>query len=165
MGDTTAKALWRAGEIREQAKGYEQRLNASSSFEATPLSRLAGMERVNVSLARVPPGKDSFAYHAHLLEEEWCYVVSGRGIAEIDGVDHEVGPGDFMGFRTPSVPHLLKNRGSEELVYLMGGENHPVDGIEYPHLGKRFALVATAGGTEFYELGTPVKPFGRKPDR
>ncbi|HEX7671256.1 MAG TPA: cupin domain-containing protein, partial [Polyangiaceae bacterium] len=126
------KALWKAGEIRDQAHAYQQRLNPTSSFLGTGLSRLAGMERTNVSLARIPPGKDSFAYHAHLLDEEWCYIVSGRGVAEIDGAEHEVGPGDFMGFAAPQVPHLLENRGTEDLVYLMGGESHPVDVVEYP---------------------------------
>jgi uncharacterized cupin superfamily protein len=157
---TTHKTLWKADEIRSHARAFTQRLNPNSTFVGTRLSRLAGMQRAHVSLARIPPGRDSFAYHAHMLEEEWIYILSGRGIAEIDGVEHEVGPGDFMGFPTPSVAHLLKNRGSDELVYLMGGEDQPVDVLDYPHLGKRYVLIATPQGTEFYELGTPEKPFG-----
>ena len=51
----------------------------------------------------LPPGKDSFAYHAHLIEEEWVYIISGTGVAEIDGEETTVGPGDFMGFATPGV--------------------------------------------------------------
>ena len=34
-------------------------------------------------LARIPAGKESFAYHAHRAEEEWMYVVSGTGSARI----------------------------------------------------------------------------------
>jgi uncharacterized cupin superfamily protein len=154
------KVLWKADEIRARGRAFAQRLNPDSSFIGTGLSRLAGMQRAHVSLARIPPGRDSFAYHAHLLEEEWIYILEGRGIAEVDGAEHEVGPGDFMGFATPSVPHLLKNRSNEELVYLMGGEDKPVDVIDYPHLGKRYMLLGTPEGTEFYELGTPIKPFG-----
>lgn len=157
---TVPKLLWKAAEIRSRERAFTQRLNPDSLFTGTGLSRLAGMKRAHVSLARIAPGKDSFAYHAHMLEEEWVYILSGRGIAEIDGVEHDVGPGDFMGFPAPSVAHLLKNRSSEELVYLMGGEDQPVDVIEYPHLGKRYVLVGTPQGTEFYELGTPSKPFG-----
>jgi uncharacterized cupin superfamily protein len=44
-----------------------------------------------------------------MLEEEWLYILSGRGVAQIDGKEYEVWPGDFMGFATPSVAHLLKN--------------------------------------------------------
>jgi uncharacterized cupin superfamily protein len=57
----------------------------------------------------------------------------------------------------------LKNRSAAELVYLMGGEDRPLDVLDYPHLSKRYLLVATPQGTEFYELGTPIKPFGAAP--
>jgi len=162
---TTPKVLWKADEIRERERAFTQRLNPDSLFTGTGLSRLAGMQRAHVSIARIAPGRDSFAYHAHMLEEEWVYVLSGRGIAEIDGVEHEVGPGDFMGFPTPSVPHLLKNRSPEDLVCLMGGEDKPVDVLDYPHLGKRYVLIGTPTGTEFYELGNPIKPFSPVADK
>ncbi len=156
------QVLWRASEIRERAQAFQQRLNPSSEFVGSGLSRLAGMQRAQVSLVRIPPGKESFAYHAHALEEEWAYVLSGLGVAMIDGREHQVGPGDFMGFTGRSVPHLLANRGEEDLVCLMGGESLPMDVVEYPHLQKRFLLLNTPRGTEFYELGTPSLPFGRK---
>jgi uncharacterized cupin superfamily protein len=119
------------------------------------------MSRAHVSLVKLPPGKDSFAYHAHMLEEEWIYIVSGRAVAEIDGESAEVGPGDFMGFATPSVPHLLRNTFDEECVYLMGGEDKPIDVVSYPELDKRYLLMQTDKGTEFYELGEPIKPLGK----
>ncbi len=159
---TAPRVLWKPDDIRANAQAYEQRLNPNSAFTGTPLSRLAGLQRVQVSMARIAPGKDSFAYHAHLLEEEWMFVVSGRGVAEVDGVEHEIGPGDFLGFAAPNVPHLVKNRGTEDLVYLMGGEGHPLDVLEYPKLGKRYLLVQTPTGTEFTELGASSRPFGRK---
>ena len=49
-------------------------------------------------------------------------------VAEIDGGEHEVGPGDFMGFPTPSLGHHLRNPFDEDLVYLMGGERHAAFG-------------------------------------
>lgn len=156
------KVLWRASEIQEHAQAYQQRLNPNSEFVGSGLSRLAGLQRAQVSLVRIPPGKESFAYHAHALEEEWVYLLSGRGAAVIDGTEHQVGPGDFMGFAGRSVPHLLANRGEEDLVCLMGGESLPMDVVEYPHLQKRFLLLNAPRGTEFYELGTPSLPFGRK---
>jgi len=156
------KVLWKAEELAQRGHAFSQALNPGSLFFGKSLSRLCGLERAHVSLARVPPGKDSFAYHAHLVEEEWVYVLSGQGIAEIDGEAHVVGPGDFMGFAATSVPHLLQNRGAEDLVYLMGGESCPVDVIEYPHLGKRYVLVKTPTGTDFHELGPAERLFGRK---
>jgi uncharacterized cupin superfamily protein len=105
----TDKPLWKADDIRDHEKGYSQQLNDNSFFKGAWLSRMAGMKRAHVSPSRPPPGKDSFAYHAHMLEEEWLYILSGRGVAQIDGKEYEVWPGDFMGFATPSVAHLLKN--------------------------------------------------------
>src|SRR5215470_19986117 len=83
------------------------------------LSRALGLKRTAVSIARMPPGKESFVYHSHRHEEEWLYILSGRAIAEIDGEEIEVGPGDFIAFPTPSVPHHLKNPFDRDLVYLM----------------------------------------------
>jgi uncharacterized cupin superfamily protein len=160
MSEASRKVLWTAGEIAARGKPFKQRLNPNSEFIGASLSRLAGMSRAHVTLARLPVGKDSFAYHAHLLEEEWVYILAGRGVAEIDGKSHAVGPGDFMGFATPSVPHLLKNPHKEDLVYLMGGEDAPLDVLDYPTLDKRYLLLRTGNGTEFYELGAPIKPFG-----
>jgi uncharacterized cupin superfamily protein len=155
------KALWRAPEIAPAMRPFTQKLNPNSLFRAAGLSRLAGMNRAHVSLVRLPPGKDSFAYHAHMLEEEWIYILSGRAIAEIDGKSSEVGAGDFMGFATPSVPHVLRNTFDEECAYLMGGEDKPIDVVSYPELEKRYLLMQTEHGTEFYELGEPTKPYGK----
>jgi len=157
------KPLWRASEQQAAFRPFTQKLNPNSLFRAAGLSRMAGMSRSHVTLVRLPPGKDSFAYHAHMLEEEWIYIISGRAIAEIDGKSAEVGPGDFMGFATPSVPHVLRNTFEEECTYLMGGEDRPIDVVSYPELDKRFLLMQTEKGTEFYELGEPIKPLG-KPD-
>lgn len=155
------KALWRAAEIAPTARPFTQALNANSLFRAAPLSRLAGMARAHVSLVRLPPGKDSFAYHAHMLEEEWIYVISGQAEAEIDGVKHVVRPGDFMGFATPAVAHIMRNVFDEECVYLMGGEDRPIDVVSYPELDKRYLHMQTEAGAEYYELGAPTKPFGK----
>jgi uncharacterized cupin superfamily protein len=161
MAEHKPKCLWKAAELEAGLRPYRQALNPNSWLKRVALSRRAGMKRAHVSLARIPPGKDSFAYHAHMLEEEWLYILAGRGIAEIDGEETEVGPGDFMGFPTPSVAHLLKNPFDDDLVYLMGGEDVPLDVIDYPKLGKRYLLMAGDGATDFYELKDPIQPFGK----
>jgi uncharacterized cupin superfamily protein len=73
----------------------------------------------------------------HHLEEEWLYIIAGRGIAEIDDHEFEVGAGDFMGFPTPSVAHHLRNPFAQDLVYLMGGESRELEVADFPRLGKR----------------------------
>jgi uncharacterized cupin superfamily protein len=160
MPDDARKLLWTAAELKAQERATTQRLNPNSHLLRTGLSRLAGLQRAHVSLGRIPPGKDSFAYHAHMVEEEWVYILSGRGLADIDGKTYEVGAGDFMGFPTPGIAHLLRNPFDADLVYLMGGEAVPLDVLEYPTLGKRYLLHYAGGPPDFYELGEPSQPFG-----
>jgi uncharacterized cupin superfamily protein len=115
-------------------------LNPNSKIVGHYLSDVVGLQRLGVHLIRVPPGKESFVYHRHFGEEEFLFILSGRGIAEIDDQEQEVGPGDFLGFPT-GVAHHLRNPFAEELVYLSGGERHPNEICEFPRLGKHFARV------------------------
>jgi len=112
-------------------------LNPQSDVYLRSLGRFAGLQRTSLTLARVPPGRESFIYHSHERDEEFLFILSGRGRAEIDGETIEVGPGDFMGFATPSVAHHLTNPYGEDLVYLMGGEHSGFDIGNYPRVGKR----------------------------
>lgn len=112
-------------------------LNPQSEIYLRSLSDIVGLERVILRLGRVPPGKESFIYHAHHYEEEFVYILSGRGIAEIDEKELEVGTGDFLGFPTPSVAHHLRNPFDIDLIYLMGGERKEVEIGDFPRLGKQ----------------------------
>ncbi len=99
----------RSEEAAEQAQRFSHPWNPNSELYGTRLSSLVGLSRLGVSRICVPPGKESFVYHSHHREEEWIYVLSGRGIAEIDGEEFEVAAGDFMGFPTPGVAHHLRS--------------------------------------------------------
>jgi len=136
-GKAKPKPLLRADEVRAQEQVARHPFNPASEMHGTTLSRLTGLERVGVNLVRLPPGKESCAYHTHECEEEFIYVLSGRGVAEIDGEEHEVGPGDFMGFAAPSVGHHMRNPFDEDLTYLVGGERRNVEIASFPRLGKR----------------------------
>ena len=89
------------------------------------------------------------------------YVLSGRAIAEIDGVEHEVGPGDFMGFPTPSVAHHMRNPYEEDLVYLSGGERKPLEIADFPRDGKR--MVRVGPRASLHPLGSG-EPMGDLPE-
>jgi uncharacterized cupin superfamily protein len=131
-------SLLRASDIHaREAFEFHHPLNPNSEIHLRFLGRAAGLKRIGVTIARVPAGKESFVYHAHQDEEEWIYILSGRGIAEIGDGEYEVGPGDFMGFGLPQQPHLLRNPFNEDLVYLMGGESKRLDVAVFPRLGKR----------------------------
>ncbi|AKJ06440.1 putative cupin superfamily protein [Archangium gephyra] len=133
-----------ADRTRATEQSQQHPLNPNSEVHGHSLSELVGMRRTGVHLLRIPPGKESFIFHSHQLEEEWMYVLSGRGIAEIDDTQHEVGPGDFLGFAAPSVGHHLRNPFSEDLVYLSGGERREMEVADFPRHNKRMIRV---GGT------------------
>ncbi len=141
------QTLIKAAEInRLNEIEFHHPLNPNSEIYLRLLGNNVGFKRIGVSLARVPPGKESFIYHAHHNEEEWIYILSGRGIAEIGEEEYEVEAGDFMGFGLPQPPHHLRNPFSEELVYLVGGEKVNFDIGVFPRHGKR----AIRDGEEAY---------------
>jgi uncharacterized cupin superfamily protein len=129
--------LVRADEHVDDVAEWRHPLNPKSLTRQRRLSDFVGFSRVPVVHVHVPPGQESFVYHSHQHEEEWIYILSGRGIAEIGDSEFEVGPGDFMGFPVPSVGHHLRNAGSEDLVYLMGGERREMEVSDFPRHGRR----------------------------
>ena len=129
--------MLRAADIVAMPEVFSHPWNPKSEIHGMALGRALGLKRTGVSLAMLPPGKESFLYHSHHYEEEWLYFLSGRGQALIDGQTWEVGAGDFLAFPTPSVAHHLTNPFEAPLVYLTGGENREFEVVEFPLLGRR----------------------------
>ena len=102
----------RADDIAAHAQEFAHPWNPNSQMRGTQLARSVGLKRTGVNFVRVPAGKESFVYHSHRYEEEWMYVLAGSGVAFIDGQEFPIAAGDFMGFPTPSVAHLLRNTGA-----------------------------------------------------
>ena len=136
-------------------------LNPNSEIHGWSLSDLVGLQRVGLYFIRVPPGKESFILHNHYVQEEFMFVLSGKGLARIGDVEHEIGPGDFIGFRTPSVVHHLRNHGTEDLVYLTGGEKGQFEIADFPTVGKR--LVRAGNEVKLYPLEAGEPLFSRDP--
>ena len=140
-----------AVDIEASKSEYAHPLNPNSQMIGTQLSSLTGLSRIGVDMLTLPPGKESCVYHSHDREEEWIYVLAGRGRARIDGAEFEVGPGDFMGFPTPGVAHHLVNPFEEPLTYLVGGEHHDYEIVDFPDLGKR--MVRRGDTVEIFNSG------------
>ena len=122
---------------------HQHQFNDNAVRMTRTLGTAAGMQRVGVHLVRLEPGRDSTTYHYHDRDEEFLYILEGRGIAEIGDETFEVGPGDFMGFAAPSEPHMLRNPFSDDLVYLVAGEGNQADVVHYPRI--RRSMIKTAG--------------------
>lgn len=61
----------------------------------------------------LPPGV-TIGVHEHKGNEEYYYIVSGKGIMTLDGEEFEVGPGDVTAV-FPGGSHGLDNRSDEDL--------------------------------------------------
>ena len=147
----------RAADVAAHSQEFSHPWNPNSEMHGMQLARSVGLKRTGVNFIRVPTGKESYVYHSHQCEEEWIYVLSGRAITLIDDIEYEVGAGDFIGFPTPSVAHLMRNPGPEDLVYLAGGESREFDVADFPRLGKR--MVRVGKHVDIYDAGD-AQPFG-----
>ena len=130
-----SKHLIRQSDLAARTETVTQhQFNDNAVRHSHPLSDLAGMSRIGVHLVRIEAGHDSTTHHFHDADEEFLYILSGRGVARIGDEELEVVAGDFMGFPAPSPAHSLHNPHDEDLVYLMGGERNATDVVHYPDL-------------------------------
>ena len=122
-------------ELHEEVRPHP--LDPSLVRHTRSLGDATGLTSIGVHLVRLAQGATSSVQHTHQHDEEWVYVLSGRGIANIGDARHEVGPGDFMGFPAHSLAHNMHNPNAADLVYLVGGNRLPHDVCDYPYAGKR----------------------------
>jgi uncharacterized cupin superfamily protein len=125
-------------------------LDSTSVRHTRSLGDAVGLGTIGVHLVRLKPGTTSSVYHFHHHDEEWLYVLSGRGVTEIGDEKFDVGPGDFMGFVAGSLPHNMTNTGTEDLTYLVGGNRLPFDICDYPRI--RMRRYRMPGANEYISL-------------
>lgn len=134
----TEKYLLRAEEIAAFAGTDKAHfLNKSAKRNNKSLGDLTGITGFGFHIIEVPPGHESTEYHKHYHEDECTYVLSGNGIVTIGDENMDIGPGDFIGYRSNGLPHTMKAVGHEKLVCIVVGERRAHDVGEYPRLGKR----------------------------
>ncbi len=150
MADSSKHLVRTSGLGREGGYHIRHPMQEDAEVYWTPLSSGVGMVRAHLNLARVPPGKIAFPVHSHALQEEYVFVLSGKGTARIGDQDVAVGPGDYLGFPTDGTPHALRNTGTEDLVCLMGGERTSTEVATFPELGK--VAIQYEGGMTFHDL-------------
>ena len=66
--------------------------------------------------AVLTPGS-SLGVHKHVGDHETCFILSGKGLINDNGVLVEVGPGDLI-YCPDGQEHSIENIGSEDLVYM-----------------------------------------------
>jgi uncharacterized cupin superfamily protein len=138
MAQRKPAALLTAASIRRmKEQKFVHFLNPGAIRYTRSLGDACGLETIGIHLVRLKQGDDSTEYHFHHQDEEWVYILSGRGVAEIGDKKFKIGAGDFMGFTAPSAPHAMRNPYKVDLVYLVGGNRCLLDVCDYPRIGKR----------------------------
>ena len=117
------------------------RFNDKAIRHTRSLGDLTGLTKMGIHLVRIAPGDETTQYHVHQIEEEFLYILEGKGIAEIGDEEFEVSPGDFMGFKAKGLSHTMFNPFETDLVYLMGGSRFEHDICDYPRIKRRLYRV------------------------
>lgn len=98
-----------------------------------PLGDSFGLTNFGVNLATLAPGAVSAQRHAHTLQDEFVFVISGHPTLHTDEGRTQLAPGDCAGFKAGTGnAHRLSNESAEEVVYLEIGDRTPGDGVTYP---------------------------------
>lgn len=98
-----------------------------------PLGELFGLANFGVNLTTLLPRATSSLRHAHALQDEFIYILSGSPTLHTDEGMFRLAPGMCAGFKagTGNAHHLL-NETEEAVVYLEIGDKTPGDMAVYP---------------------------------
>lgn len=121
-----------------EAVSYWQPVPANGHIEVIFAPHIVPMDHpIGFGTQTVPPG-GYVREHAHDRNEEVIFVISGKGRAVVDGVDHPMQPGSAF-FIGKSRRHMFVNEGSEDILWtwlivpngledffrLIGRDRHP----------------------------------------
>lgn len=100
-----------------------------------------GAEKLGATYMVLEPGKKSFPFHAHHVNEEMIFVIEGEGEYRFGAATHKVRAGDLIAAPPggPERAHQMTNTGEKPLRYLCFSTMHPVDVVEYPDSNKVLA--------------------------
>jgi uncharacterized cupin superfamily protein len=97
------------------------------------LGDLFGLKNFGVNLVTLAPGAASSIRHAHTLQDEFIYVLSGHPTLHTDEGLTDLAPGMCAGFKAGTGnAHRILNNSGEEVVYLEVGDRTPGDEGNYP---------------------------------
>lgn len=112
-------------------------LNDNARRTNRSLGNLCGLTGLGFHIIDVDPGFETTELHVHHHEDECVFVLSGTATATIGKTDHDIGPGDFIGYRAGGLAHTIRNTGSEVLRMIVVGQRLAHDVGDYPRLGQR----------------------------
>jgi uncharacterized cupin superfamily protein len=97
------------------------------------LGRHFSLKRLGIHHERLLPGRRTSYPHAESLDEEFVYVIEGNPEVWLDGVVHQLKPGDSVGFPagTGLAHTFLNNTDAEVHLLVVGEKTRPENRIRY----------------------------------
>lgn len=134
----TDKYLVKAAEIAAlEGTAKTHFLNDNAVRVNKSLGDITGLSGLGFHMIEVQPGNESTEYHMHYHEDECTFVLSGRGVVTVGDEEHDIAPGDFIGYRAGGLPHTMRATGNETLVCLVAGQRLSHDVGDYPRKQQR----------------------------
>ncbi len=125
----------------------------------SPFAKKFGLKRLGIHHEVLPPGRRTSWPHAESEEEEFVYVIEGNPEAWVDGVLHQLNPGDGVGFPAGTgICHTFVNNTLKDVRLLVVGETSKKENkcIYAPHLhAKRNEEIK-----EFLWTDAPIRKMG-----
>jgi uncharacterized cupin superfamily protein len=110
--------------------------------EKRQLGEVFELKNFGVNLTRLAPNAVSALRHTHTKQDEFIYILQGRPTLHTDEGRSQLSPGMCAGFKAGTGNgHHLKNKTTEEVVYLEVGDRSPGDEGSYPDDDLKAVLV------------------------
>ncbi|MBX2836536.1 MAG: cupin domain-containing protein [Gammaproteobacteria bacterium] len=112
-------------------------LNADAVRNNKSLGDMTGLSGFGFHIIEIQPNKWSTEFHRHYFEDECVYVLDGTATAYLGEQQHDIGPGDFIGYPKGGPAHTIHNSGNTPFRCIVVGERLPQDVADYPNKSKR----------------------------
>ncbi len=115
------------------AKEYVHDPEFQSKLKTILIGDAIGSEKLYINMDYVKPGAESVKYHSHSKQEEFFFIINGKGILRIDGREKPIVSGDVISIPSgKNIAHQFINNSSEILQILDVGTREKDDIITYP---------------------------------
>ena len=119
--------------INNISKEYMYDPDFQSKIKTVLIGDAIGCEKIYVNMDYVKPGAESVKYHSHSKQEEFFFIIRGKGILRIDGENVLIGKGDVISKPGgKDITHQFINNSSEILQILDVGTREKDDIVTYP---------------------------------
>ncbi len=93
---------------------------------------------LGVNWLRLPPGRTAVPFHSHQREDEFFFILSGRGVLRYGEALYSLQAGSCVSCpaKTGKAHQIANTSQTEDLVYLAVGLHDPDEVCRYPDSGK-----------------------------